>query len=216
MAFGQHVFMGLFAQDPLRAKEIIPILKDILSQVPGIIPIVKQTSLFEQGRGAGRSIDVDISGPELPVLVAKGERIFERIRNLIPDAQLQPVPSLDLGNPEVRILPDRDQASKVGLTAQEIGINVQAMLDGIKVGEVRRFGDKIDLTHLEFRLVRLLTSRPGYVFTNDEIIRAVWGSKGENDQTALKNVIYRLRKKLGNKREYMIQTSPGGYSFRED
>ncbi len=77
-------------------------------------------------------------------------------------------------------------------------------------------GEEIDLTHLEFRLVRLLTSRPGYVFTNDEIIRAVWGSKGENDQTALKNVIYRLRKKLGNKREYMIQTSPGGYSFRED
>ena len=77
-------------------------------------------------------------------------------------------------------------------------------------------GEEIDLTHLEFRLVRLLTSRPGYIFTNDEIIRAVWGSKGENDQTALKNVIYRLRKKLGNKREYMIQTSPGGYSFRED
>lgn len=77
-------------------------------------------------------------------------------------------------------------------------------------------GEEIDLTHLEFRLVRLLTSRPGYIFANDEIIRAVWGSKGENDQTALKNVIYRLRKKLGKKREYMIQTSPGGYSFRED
>ena len=77
-------------------------------------------------------------------------------------------------------------------------------------------GEEIDLTHLEFRLVRLLTSRPGYIFTNDEIIRAVWGSKGENDQSALKNVIYRLRKKLGKNSEYMIQTSPGGYSFRED
>ena len=77
-------------------------------------------------------------------------------------------------------------------------------------------GEEIDLTHLEFRLVRLLTSRPGYIFTNEEIIRAVWGSKGENDQTALKNVIYRLRKKLGKKSEYMIQTSPGGYSFQEN
>jgi HAE1 family hydrophobic/amphiphilic exporter-1 len=35
---------------------------------------------------------------------------------------------------------------KVGLTAQEIGVNVDALLDGIKVGEVRRFGNKIDLT----------------------------------------------------------------------
>lgn len=77
-------------------------------------------------------------------------------------------------------------------------------------------GEDINLTHLEFRLLRLLMNRPGYIFQNDEIIRAVWGSAVENDQTALKNVIYRLRKKLGKKREHLIQTSPGGYSFRED
>ncbi len=77
-------------------------------------------------------------------------------------------------------------------------------------------GDAINLTNLEFRLLRLLMNRPGYVFTNEEIILSVWGSAGESDQTALKNVIYRLRKKLGKEREYMIQTSPGGYSFRED
>ncbi len=77
-------------------------------------------------------------------------------------------------------------------------------------------GEEISLTHLEFRLLRLLINRPGYVFQNDEIIRAVWGSTGENDQTALKNVIYRLRKKLGKKREGLIQTSPGGYSFRDE
>ena len=77
-------------------------------------------------------------------------------------------------------------------------------------------GEDINLTHLEFRLLRLLMNRPGYIFQNDEIIRAVWGSTGENDQTALKNVIYRLRKKLGKKREYLIQTSPGGYSFSDE
>lgn len=77
-------------------------------------------------------------------------------------------------------------------------------------------GDEISLTNLEFRLLRLLMNRPGYVFETDEIILAVWGSAGESDQTALKNVIYRLRKKLGKEREHMIQTSPGGYSFRDD
>ncbi|MBT3336551.1 MAG: response regulator transcription factor [Anaerolineae bacterium] len=77
-------------------------------------------------------------------------------------------------------------------------------------------GKKTSLTNLEFRLLRLLMNRPGYVFTNEEIILSVWGSAGEKDQIALKNVIYRLRKKLGKDREYMIQTSPGGYSFHED
>jgi DNA-binding response OmpR family regulator len=76
-------------------------------------------------------------------------------------------------------------------------------------------GDEIYLTNLEFRLLRLLKNRPGYVFQNEEIIRTVWGITDTSDQTALKNVVYRLRKKLGAKREYMIQTAPGGYSFQD-
>jgi HAE1 family hydrophobic/amphiphilic exporter-1 len=146
VAYGQSVFMGLVAEDPLRAKEIIPVLKGILHQLPGVISIVKQTSLFEQGTGSGRTIDVDISGPDLVKLVDLGRRVFGQIMGLIPGAQLRPIPSLDLGNPEIRIIPDRDRAARVGLTAQEIGINVDAFLDGIKVGEVRRLGNKIDLT----------------------------------------------------------------------
>lgn len=146
VAFGQRVFMGAVTRDPLRAGEFIPVLQGILRQVPGMIPIVKQTSLFARGIGEGRSIDVDISGPDLLQLIEMGQRIFGQIMGLIPGSQLRPIPSLDLGNPEIRILTDRDRAAMVGLTAQEIGVNIDALLDGIKVGEVRRFGNKIDLT----------------------------------------------------------------------
>jgi HAE1 family hydrophobic/amphiphilic exporter-1 len=146
VAFGQQVFMGAVSQEPLRVKEIIPVLKQVLGNIPGMIPIVKQTSLFEQSTGSGRSIDVEISGPDLEKLIATGQRVFGQIAGLIPGSQLRPIPSLDLGNPEIRIIPDRDKAAKVGLSAQEVGINIDALLDGIKVGEVRRFGNKIDLT----------------------------------------------------------------------
>jgi HAE1 family hydrophobic/amphiphilic exporter-1 len=146
VAFGQRVFMGAVAKDPLRAKEVVPVLRQVLRQIPGMIPIVKQSSLFAQSAGAGRSIDVDISGPDLSALISLGQRIFGQLMTLIPDAQLRPIPSLDLGNPEIRIVPDRDKAARVGLTAQEIGVRVDALLDGIKVAEVRRFGNKIDLT----------------------------------------------------------------------
>ncbi len=76
-------------------------------------------------------------------------------------------------------------------------------------------GGKIKLTNLEFRLLRLLMSRPDHAFRNEEIIRTVWGISDTSDQTPLKNVVYRLRKKLGNEKEYMIQTIPGGYSFQD-
>jgi len=146
VAFGQRVFMGAVARDPLRAKEVVPLLRNALRKIPGMIAIVTQTSLFARSAGAGRAIDVDISGPDLERLIALGQRIFGEVMTLIPGAQLRPIPSLDLGNPEIQIIPDRDRAVKVGLTAQEIGISVDALLDGIKVGEVRRLGNKVDLT----------------------------------------------------------------------
>ena len=90
------------------------------------------------------------------------------------------------------------------------------ILDPARRFAISPSGEEISLTNLEFRLLRLLLNRPGHIFQNDEIIRTVWGGTGENDQIALKNVIYRLRKKLGEKREHLIQTSPGGYSFLED
>ncbi len=77
-------------------------------------------------------------------------------------------------------------------------------------------GSEIKLTNLEFRLIHLLMSRPGYVFKNEEIMQMVWGI--QVDPAVLKNVVYRLRKKLdleSGKSSSLIQTWPGGYSFQE-
>ena len=79
-------------------------------------------------------------------------------------------------------------------------------------------GIDVRLTNLEFRLLHLLMSRPGYVFQSEDIIQTVWGSQRENDQSLLKNMIYRLRKKMEEEAgaTNLIQTWPGGYSFQED
>jgi DNA-binding response OmpR family regulator len=79
-------------------------------------------------------------------------------------------------------------------------------------------GKEIRLTNLEFRLLHVLMSRPGFVFQTDDIIQAVWGGQREGDQVLLKNVVYRLRKKLEEEagQIHLIQTRPGGYSFQED
>jgi DNA-binding response OmpR family regulator len=75
--------------------------------------------------------------------------------------------------------------------------------------------NEIKLTNLEFRLLHLLMSRPGYVFPTEEIIQTVWGTEG--DVVLLKNVVYRLRRKMEEESEatHIIQTFPGGYSFQE-
>jgi DNA-binding response OmpR family regulator len=77
-------------------------------------------------------------------------------------------------------------------------------------------GSETKLTNLEFRLLHLLMSRPGYVFPTEEIIQTVWGTQG--DVVLLKNVVYRLRRKMEEDGDeaHLIQTFPGGYCFQEN
>jgi DNA-binding response OmpR family regulator len=77
-------------------------------------------------------------------------------------------------------------------------------------------GMEIKLTNLEFRLLHLLMSRPGHTFSAEDIIQAIWGGYGSGDQVLLKNVVYRLRRKIeaDPSRPAFLQTWQGGYLFR--
>ena len=77
-------------------------------------------------------------------------------------------------------------------------------------------GFEIRLTNLEFRLLHLLMSRPGHTFSADDIIQAIWGGYDSGDQVLLKNVVYRLRRKLEADPSHplFLQTGPGGYRFQ--
>ena len=60
-------------------------------------------------------------------------------------------------------------------------------------------------------------SRPGSVFSAEGIIEALWGGYGNGDQALLKNVVYRLRKKIeaDPSRPVFLQTWQRGYCFQE-
>jgi hydrophobic/amphiphilic exporter-1 (mainly G- bacteria), HAE1 family len=143
VAFGQRAFMGIGAQDPRRARELIPVIQAPLMGVPGLIPVVIQASLFQRG---GRSIDMEITGPDLHRLIAIGGQVFGQVRQVIPGSQARPIPSLDLGNPEVRIIPDRIRAAKLGLSTREIGMAVNVLMDGARIDGYQYQGEEIDLT----------------------------------------------------------------------
>ena len=146
VAFGRSAFMGARSTDPERVRELIPIIQGpVLGGVPGTFAVVQQSSLFQRATGSGRSIDIEITGPDLGRLIGLGGRIFGQVRQVVPGAQARPIPSLDLGNPEVRILPDRVRAADLGLSARDIGSAVNALLDGALVDGYQFQGEEIDL-----------------------------------------------------------------------
>ena len=77
-------------------------------------------------------------------------------------------------------------------------------------------GLEINLTNLEFRLLHLLMSRPGHTFSAEDIVQAIWEGYGNGDQVLLKNVVYRLRRKIeaDPSRPIFLQTGPRGYCFQ--
>ena len=89
-------------------------------------------------------------------------------------------------------------------------------LEPIRRCLIKPEGLEVRLTTLEFRLLHLLMSRPGHLFPAEDIIQALWGGYGNGDQVLLKNVVYRLRKKIETdpSRPVFLQTWQGGYSFQ--
>lgn len=143
---GRQLFMGVRAVDPLQAHRMVKLLQEIVAGIPGTFSVVKQSSLFERGLTAGRTIDVEITGPDIRQLVGFGGRVLGEISKLLPTAQALPVPSLDLSSPELHAVPRWEQAAELGLAADEIGYAVDALVDGAYATDYFIGGDKIDLS----------------------------------------------------------------------
>ena len=74
----------------------------------------------------------------------------------------------------------------------------------------------VKLTILELRLLYLLMSNSGRTVNYEKIIQRVWGYQSDIDYAALKNVVYRLRKKIEprpTQPQYLITLPEAGYKF---
>jgi HAE1 family hydrophobic/amphiphilic exporter-1 len=145
VAWGQQVFMGVISKIQERTRELLPYVYGILREIPGMIAIVQQPGLFSSGIGGGRSIEIEIKGPDLAQLINIGRQIYGMVSQVLPGSQIRPIPGLDLGNPEMRIFPNRDRLSRIGMTTYDLGLTVDVLVDGAKASTYRLYGDEIDL-----------------------------------------------------------------------
>ena len=80
-------------------------------------------------------------------------------------------------------------------------------------------GRLVHLTPSEFRLLALLTSRPGVVFAPEEIMRHLWQSNHTGNRHSCETHVSTLRRKIERDPRFpeRIRTARGrGYSFRPD
>ena len=121
------------------------------------------------------------------------EYIVESYKAGVDDYMIKPV-SPSLFNAKVKVWIRRSWSATT------------STLDPVKIGGMHVFpnermiirdnGQPVHLTNLELRLLYYLVSRAGQTVTTEELNQRVWGYTGEVDNTMLKNVVYRLRRKI--------------------
>ena len=103
---------------------------------------------------------------------------------------------------------EREEVTKKTAIGNEIIINE-------KKYEVSVSGEKINLTTTEFRILALLASKKGIVFSRDQILDYLWGNEKIVIDRTIDMHIKNLRKKLG-KHSHIIKNLRGiGYRIEE-
>ena len=75
-------------------------------------------------------------------------------------------------------------------------------------------GSPLDLTYMEYELLKFLASHPGKVFTRETLLSRVWGYEYYGGARTVDVHIRRLRAKLGSAHAELIQTVRSvGYRF---
>jgi DNA-binding response OmpR family regulator len=164
-----------------------------------------------------RSLRAEMITPILLLTPARAEEyIVEAYNAGVDDYMLKPV-SPSLFNAKVKVWIRRSWSATT------------STLDPVKIGGMHVFpserliirdnGQPIHLTNLELRLFYYLMSRAGQTVTTEELNQRVWGYTGEVDNTMLKNVVYRLRRKIeaDPANPQIIQTVAGvGYKLASE
>ena len=82
--------------------------------------------------------------------------------------------------------------------------------------EVRLFDTPIQLTPKQYELLVLLASKPGEIFSDDDMLAAIWADSDYAASGDVKQCIYMLRRKLGAacKRPAKVVVNVKGFGYR--
>ncbi len=134
------IYAGGAAENPDEAKDIVKILRRVQSKIPGVFAFAAQAPLFGN-LGGGRSVEVDVSGSDLAELSRIAGDFMAAIQEQLPGGQVRPIPSLDPGVPELHVVPRREEAARLEMNGDELGLAVDALVDGAIIGEIGPQGE---------------------------------------------------------------------------
>ncbi len=133
--FGNQAFFGFRVLNNEEMDDMLKIVnREILTGIPDTFGFAGRAPVFGGARG-GRNINVDLQADDFDSLLIAGQLAMGMIQGLIPGAQIQPQPSLELGAPELSITPNDRAIVEAGWTRNQLSPVLRAFGTGAFVGE---------------------------------------------------------------------------------
>ncbi|MFC1688522.1 efflux RND transporter permease subunit [Pseudomonadota bacterium] len=134
-AKGWGSFIGGEALHDDEVDEVIRVFnQEIMVGFPDTFGFAGRDPIFGGSRG-GRKIDIDLSADSFDSLLEAGRAGFYTVMQALPEANVRPVPGLELAEPEIRLIPNDRKIAEVGWNRSRMATVVRAMGDGAFLGE---------------------------------------------------------------------------------
>lgn len=129
----------------LEECEVLPseVLRELRKNITGLSGADIRLEQMEMGPPTGPPINVEISGDDFDTLARMAQEIKQEIKDVPGLVDLRD--DYNKGKPEVRIIVDRQEAWRMGLSTQLIGITVQAAINGRKAADFREGDEEYDV-----------------------------------------------------------------------
>ena len=120
-----------------------------------------------------------------------------------------------VGTPRVEEAVQRLKSMFIEIPGTQLTVSDLVLDD--EAHEVRRDGERIELSATEYRVLRYLMLNAGRVLSKSQILEHVWQYDFDGESTVVETYISYLRKKVDHREPPLIHTVRGfGYVLRAD
>ena len=155
------------------------------------MPIIMLTARGDEG---DKVLGLELGADDYITKPFSIREFMSRVRALLRRAQLPPLAA-------------RDEVIQVN------GLRIDTARRAVEVD-----GDPVQLTYLEFELLRTLASNPGRVFTRKALLDDLWGGSDFRDPRTIDVHVRHLREKIERdpgEPEFVFTVRGVGYRFRD-
>ncbi|WP_341503857.1 efflux RND transporter permease subunit [Gallaecimonas sp. GXIMD4217] len=126
----------IYSADPTRVEELMEVVQnEVFVGLPDTQVFMFRGSMINVRGGNGRSIDVELQGPDLARLMAVAKSGIAAVQEHMPGTSARPVPALEMAEPELKLHPNDRLISQAGLSRGELANAIRAFTGGMFISE---------------------------------------------------------------------------------